>query len=176
MLQYPAVQLFAAHAFTSADLCRLTDDDAAAVAELCRRLDGLPLAIELAAVRLQFFGLRGLADRLDDRFSILTHGRRTAAPRHKTLEATLDWSYDILTDDEKRVLCRLAAFSGVFTIGAAEVVGIDRQTERFSIVDVLGNLVEKSLVAVDAQAGETRYRLLESLRLYAFRKLLETRG
>jgi predicted ATPase len=133
----------------------------------------LPLAIELAAARVPFFGLRGLADRLDDRFNILTKGRKTALPRHRTLGAMIDWSYNALHDIDRASWRRLGIFCGAFAIEAAKAIAIDRPEEDSEIVDTLGSLVEKSLVSVDSSGGQIRYRLLESLRLYALKKLVE---
>lgn len=147
------------------------DEDAQFVADICRKLDGVPLAIELAAARVSLFGLRGLRERLDDRFAILTKGPRSAAPRHRTLTATIDWSFETLGDDERKLWRRLGVMRDAFTLEAAETLGRNG-LEDFSIVDILDGLVEKSLVAIDARGGERRYRLLESLRLYAFDKLV----
>jgi predicted ATPase/DNA-binding winged helix-turn-helix (wHTH) protein len=147
------------------------DEDAQLVADICRKLDGVPLAIELAAARASLFGLRGLRERLDDRFAILTKSPRSAAPRHRTLAATIDWSFETLGDDERKLWRRLGVMRDAFTLEAAETLGLDG-LDDFSIVEILDSLVEKSLVAIDARGGETRYRLLESLRLYAFDKLV----
>jgi predicted ATPase/DNA-binding winged helix-turn-helix (wHTH) protein len=172
-MQYAAVQLFAERVLACDESGKVTDANSSVVAELCARLDGLPLAIELAAARVPLFGLRGLADRLDDRFRILTKGRRTALPRHQTLGAMIDWSYETLSDKEKIVWSRLGVFQGAFTIEAAEALGNDRSTEDIDVIDILDSLVEKSLVSVEPRGAETQYRLLESLRLYALEQLLE---
>jgi predicted ATPase len=167
-LHFPAVQLFAERTRASDASYQFTDADAPLVAEICTKLDGLPLAIELAAARVPLFGLRGLVDGLDDRFSILTVGRRTAVPRHRTLATMIDWSYETLSDEEKAVWRRISVFHGPFTIDAADRVANDRPTENFNIGDILESLVEKSLVSADSHASEAvRYCLLESLRLYA---------
>jgi predicted ATPase len=171
-LEYPAVQLFIQRLLSCHECGELSDADTAVVAEICTRLDGLPLAIELAAARVRVFGLRGLAERLDDRFSILTQGRRTALPRHQTLAAMIDWSYGTLSEEEKVLWCRFAVFRGAFTIEAAAAIGND-PSGHYDIVDILGSLLEKSLLSVDVRGGETRYRLLESLRFYALDKLSE---
>ncbi len=121
--------------------------------------------------RVPLFGLRGLADRLDDRFSILTKGRRTAVPRHQTLGAMIDWSYEGLSDSEKTVWRRLSVFCSSFTIEAADAIANDGSANSFCMVDVLDDLLQKSLILSDKSGDETRYRLLESLRLYAFTKL-----
>jgi predicted ATPase len=173
VLRFPAVQLFVERAFAADGSFDITDTDAKLVAEICTRLDGLPLAIELAATRVPFFGLRGLANRLDDRFSILTKGHRTALPRHQALTSIIDWSYETLNDEEKIVWRRFGVFPGAFTIEAADAIGNDRSGEDFNVIDILGCLVEKSLVSIDTHGSEVRYRLLESLRLYALKKLVE---
>jgi predicted ATPase/DNA-binding winged helix-turn-helix (wHTH) protein len=179
ILRFPAIQLFAERCIAQA--FHITDADAPIVAEICTRLDGLPLAIELAVSRVSLFGLRGLANRLDDRFSILTKGRRTAIPRHQTLGAMIDWSYQTLNEDEKIVWRRLAIFRGAFTIEAADAIAKDRLTHDFNIIDILDGLLDKSLISVDMQGSETsdgwaptcRWRLLETIRAYAHGKLVE---
>jgi predicted ATPase/DNA-binding winged helix-turn-helix (wHTH) protein len=171
----PAVQLFAERAQATNSPFEMTDLDAPVVAEICTRLDGLPLAIELAAARLSFFGLRGLADRLDDRFRVLTKARRTALPRHRTLAAMIDWSHSNLGEQEKRVWRRLAVFPASFSIEAADSIVRLQPENDFSPADVLDSLVEKSVVTAEPQHGEVRYRLLESLRLYALDKLSESK-
>jgi predicted ATPase/DNA-binding winged helix-turn-helix (wHTH) protein len=172
-LRFAAVQLFVEHLRAFDGSFVFADADARTIAEICARLDGLPLAIELAATRVPFFGLRGLADRLDDRFSILTKSRRTAARRHQTLGAMIDWSYEGLSDEEKATWRRLSVFCSAFTIEAAEAIAVDGKIDDFSTVDVLDDLLQKSLIVSDSSSGEARYRLLESLRLYAFSKLQE---
>jgi predicted ATPase/DNA-binding winged helix-turn-helix (wHTH) protein len=168
-LQYPAVQLFSERAAAVADGFTLGDADVAAALEICRRLDGVPLAIELAAARTDVFGVRELAAHLDDRFRVLTSGRRTALPRHQTLGATLDWSYQLLSETERAVLRRLAAFAGDFPLDAAVAVAGDLPSPE--VVDHIGSLVAKSLVAADLRNDSPRYRLLDTTRLYAFEKL-----
>jgi predicted ATPase len=174
-LQFPAVQLFAERARATNSPFEVTDVDARVVAEICTRLDGLPLAIELAAARLSFLGLRGLADRLDDRFPVLTKGRRTALPRHRTLTAMIDWSHDNLDQGEKTVWRRLAVFPASFSIEDADSIARLQPSDDFNPADVLDRLVDKSVVSVEPQRDEVRYRLLESLRLYALQKLLESK-
>jgi non-specific serine/threonine protein kinase len=144
------------------------------VAQICRRLDGIPLAIELAAARIKILSVDEIAVRLDDRFSLLTAGSRTAVPRHQTLRATIDWSYDLLTEPERILLRRLSVFAGGFALEAAEEV-CSRGMKRSDILDLLGRLVDKSLVIVEAnvEISETRYRLLETIRQYALEKLIE---
>jgi predicted ATPase/DNA-binding winged helix-turn-helix (wHTH) protein len=171
-LQFPAVQLFAERARASGAPWVMTDVDAPVVAEICARLDGLPLAIELAAARHSLFGLRGLADRLDNRFHVLTKGRRTAPPRHQTLTAMIDWSYANLNEEERIVWRRFAAFPASFSIEAANSIARFQPSGR-STIDILDGLVEKSLVTAECRDDQVRYRLLETLRLYALEKLRE---
>nr|WP_134002743.1 BTAD domain-containing putative transcriptional regulator [Streptomyces sp. 846.5] len=146
--------------------------DAEAVAEICRRLDGLPLAIELAAARLRMLSPRQVADRLDDRFRLLTGGSRTARPRQQTLRAVVDWSWELLPEAERGALRRAAVFSGGWTLDAAEAVCC---TDGDDVLELLGALVDKSLVGVEQDAtGEVRYRLLQTVRAYAAEKLAES--
>nr|WSW46116.1 AAA family ATPase [Streptomyces sp. NBC_01001] len=148
------------------------EDDPAAAAEICRRLDGLPLAIELAAARLRLLTPRQIADRLDDRFRLLTSGARTVLPRQQTLRAVVDWSWDLLDEPERAVLRRLSVFAGGCDVAAAEAVCADPDT-----LDVLGSLVDKSLVvAAPGQGGGMRYRLLETVAEYAAERLAEAAG
>jgi predicted ATPase/DNA-binding winged helix-turn-helix (wHTH) protein len=171
---FSAVQLFVERLRAcDASMESPSDADARVIAEICARLDGLPLAIELAANRVPLLGLRGLADRLDDRFAILTKGRRTAVPRHQTLGAVIDWSYEGLSEVEKAVWRRFSVFCSYFTIRAADAIANDGSIADLRIVDILDNLLLKSLITSDSNGGETRYRLLESLRIYAFSKLLQ---
>ncbi|MFE6972611.1 ATP-binding protein [Streptomyces sp. NPDC057682] len=155
-----------------------TDADPAtaeATAEICRRLDGLPLAIELAAARLRMLTPRQIADRLDDRFRLLTSGSRTVLPRQQTLRAVVDWSWDLLAEDERAVLRRLSAFAGGCTLEAAEAVCAHDPDRAHEIAAILGSLVDKSLVvAAPAADGAMRYRLLETVGEYAARRLAES--
>ncbi len=144
------------------------------IAAICRRLDGIPLAIELAAARAVALGIEELAARLDDRFHVLTGGRRTALPRQQTLRATLDWSYDLLPESERVVLRRLAIFAGGFTLQAANAVAVDDAIAALDVVDCVANLVAKSLVTADADGTRLHYRLLETTRAYALQKLDES--
>ncbi|HUC71033.1 MAG TPA: winged helix-turn-helix domain-containing protein [Stellaceae bacterium] len=168
-LRYSAVQLFNERAMAAVDGFGLADADVPAVLEICRRLDGIPLALELAAARVGEFGLRDLAAHLDDRFRLLTTGRRTALPRHQTLGAALDWSYQLLPEEERAVLRRLSVFAGDFPLEAAVAVAADPGSPE--IVDHIANLVGKSLVAADLRGEVAQYRLLDSTRLYAVEKL-----
>jgi non-specific serine/threonine protein kinase len=152
----------------------MNEKNASIVAQICRRLDGIPLAIELAAARIKVLTVDEIASRLDDRFSLLTAGSRTAIPRHQTLRATIDWSYDLLVEPERILLRRLSVFIGGFTLDAAEAV-CSQGMRVNDTLDLLGHLADKSLVIVeaDAEVGGTRYRLLETIRQYALEKLVE---
>ncbi|MCX5343952.1 BTAD domain-containing putative transcriptional regulator [Streptomyces atratus] len=148
------------------------EETAAAAAEICRRLDGLPLAIELAAARLRMLTPRQIADRLDDRFRLLTSGARTVLPRQQTLRAVVDWSWDLLDASERAVLRRLSVFAGGSTLAAAEAVCADGPQDAREVAGLLGSLVDKSLVvAAPADDGEMRYRLLETVGEYAAERL-----
>ena len=144
------------------------------MAAICRRLDGIPLAIELAAARAAALGIEALAARLDDRFHLLTGGRRTALPRHQTLRATLDWSYELLSEPEQMILRRLAIFAGAFSLEAASAVVASQEINSSEVVDGLSGLIAKSLVAVEVDRTIARYRLLDTTRAYAREKLDET--
>ena len=171
IVEYGAIALFNERALSVDHRFRLADENAPIVAEICRRLDGIPLAIELAAARLNQLSLKALARKLDDRFRILTGGDRTAVPRQQTMRATIDWSYDLLALAEKRVFERLSAFAGGCTLAAATAVCGNRETAEADIFDVLSSLVDKSLLIVELDRAEPRYRLLESFREYAREKL-----
>ena len=170
---YPAIALFAERAAASAGFFRLDDTTAPIVAEICARLDGVPLAIELAAGRVDAYGLQGVAEKLKDRFGLLARGRRTAVPRHRTLRATIEWSYNLLSEEERIVLRWLSVFARTFESAAAKAVVQASGVPEQEIGDVVADLVSKSLVAVDASSGTARYRLLESTRAYALEKLAE---
>jgi predicted ATPase len=170
--RYGAVTLFADRALASDGRFSLTDDNARYVAEICRRLDGIPLAIELAAARIKVLSPQQLAQRLDERFRVLTGGDRSALPRHQTMRALIDWSYDLLSDPERSLFRRLAIFAGGFNLeGAGAVCGED-PCDEIAVLDLLTSLVDKSLIQADPGAEE-RYRLLESTRQYAREKLAE---
>jgi predicted ATPase len=145
--------------------------DATAVAAICARLDGIPLAIEMAAARAPSLGCAGVLERLDDRFRLLTGGRRTALPRQRTLAATLDWSHSLLSQHDAAVFRRLGAFSGGFTLEAASNVAAGDDLDALDVVDAITSLVAKSLVTADPGAERPRYRLLETTRAYALEKL-----
>ena len=150
------------------------DNNASAVAEICRRLDGIPLAIELAAARVASMSAPEIAGLLDERFRLLTGGRRTAVERHQTLRATVDWSYSMLDEPTRLVFDRLAVFAGSFDARAAEAVVSGEGIERWDVLDALASLVAKSMVATDeTDHGVTRYQLLETMRQYARERLDE---
>src|SRR5580692_5343786 len=172
-LRYPAVQLFMERAAASGHGAALSDIDAPIVARSCRRLDGVALAIELAASRVGSLGIRGTSELLDNRFSLPWHGRRTALPRHETLNAMLDWSYSLLSEREKVVLCGLSVFVGNFTRQAAGSVAAETETNEAEIIDAVASLVAKSLISTTVINGSAYYRLLDATRAYAIAKLAE---
>ena len=172
--QSEAVRLFVDRATAASPTFALTQDHGPWVAEICRRLDGMPLAIELAAARVRALSIQQIAERLDDRFRLLTGGSRTAPPRHQTLAATLDWSYALLAEAEQKTLQRLSVFAGGWTLPAAEAVCGGHGVETGDVLDLLTHLVDKSLVIAGKGDGETRYRLLETIREYAQRRLAES--
>ena len=171
LLRFESVRLFVDRATAAAPEFALDEENAADVARICVRLDGLPLALELAASRLGALGAADVAERLDDRFRVLRARSHTAPTRQQTLQATLQWSHDLLEEDERLLFRRLAVFAGGFELGAVEAVCPGDGLERSEVVDVLARLVEKSLVTRSDVAGESRYRLLETVRLYARQQL-----
>jgi predicted ATPase/class 3 adenylate cyclase len=169
LMNYESTRLFSERARKANPQFTLTRENAFSVSQICRRLDGIPLAIELAAARVKLFTPQQIAERLDDRFKLLTGGSRTALPRQQTLRALVDWSYLTLNEMEQDVLRRLAVFSGGWTFEAAEsVVG------EIEAMEGLSGLINKSLVNVEDKEGESRYRYLETIRQYAMEKLLES--
>jgi predicted ATPase len=169
-LNFPAVELFNERATATLDSFALTDADMPIVFEICRRLDGVPLAIELAAAQVDLLGVRGLAGRLDDRFAVLTRGRRTALPRQQTLRATIDWSYELLPEPERRLLCRFAVFPAGFTLEAATAVMGENGGAPMTVGYGIASLVAKSIVSRDGSSPAGRWRLLETIRAYALEK------
>jgi hypothetical protein len=141
--------------------------------EVCRRLDGIPLALELAATRVRLLSVEEIAARLDDRFRLLTAGSRTAPPRQQPLRATLDWSYALLLQPDQTLFHRLSVFAGSWTLAAAEAICAGEMIESSEVLDVLGHLVDQSLVVAEEQADQVRYRLLETMRQYAAEKLAD---
>lgn len=168
-LRCDAIQLFVERALTVAPNWKLTEHTET-VAAICARLDGIPLALELAAARLKMLSVKQIAARLDARFDLLTNGSRTALPRHQTLRATMDWSYDLLSDEECALLRRLSVFAGGWTLEAAEAICAE---DNSSVLDSMTALIDKSLVVVDQTDSAMRYRMLETVREYARERLLE---
>src|SRR5574341_1313373 len=177
--QSEAVRLFTDRAGTALLGFVVTDQTAPAVAQVCHRLDGIPLAIELAAARVKLLTVEQIAARLDDRFQLLTSGSRTALPRHQTLSALIDWSYDLLSESERVRLRRLSVFRGGWTLEAAESVASDLSLatphpSSVEVLDLLTQLVNKYLVVFErTQGAEARYRMLETIRQYAWERLME---
>jgi predicted ATPase len=169
-----AVRLFVERAAAVAADFELTDENAAAVAQVCRRLDGVPLAIELAAARVPAMTPAELAQRLDRRFQVLAGGRRGAVERHQTLRAAIDWSYELLNEPERRLLARLAVFAGGCTLDAAEAVCGGDGIDPDRVFECLANLVAQSLVVAEEHGPQTRYRLLETIRQYGEERLDDT--
>ncbi len=174
--RYGAVVLFADRAHSVEKRFALTDENAPYVAEICRRLDGIPLAIELAAARVKMLAPEDLARKLDERFQLLTGGDRSALPRQQTMRALIDWSYDLLAEGERALFQRLSVFAGGFTLEIASAVCGDERTDEIAVLDMLTSLVDKSLVQADLTPHGTRYRLLESNRQYAREKLAASGG
>jgi len=167
--RHGAAKLFIALTRANDPVIPVDERQAAAVTKICRRLNGIPLAIELAAATAAAIGVEVLADRLDDQLGLLADGRRTAPPRHRTLRAAIDWSHDLLSEPERTVMRRLAIFPGDFTMETASAVAMDSD-----IVCCLTGLVRKSLVVRECDGTVPRYRLLETMRAYAMDKLTES--
>ncbi len=172
VLKSPAARLFMDRAAAGGHEPDLTDEDAPVVADICRQLDGIPLAIELTAARSSTYGIGGLAQLIGDRVMLSWQGRRSL-PRHHTLQALLDWSYDLLSDHEKDALCMLSVFTGAFTLEMAQAVLLPRDCGRFQAANVTAALVEKSLIVVSNADEESSYRLLDTTRTYATAKAQE---
>jgi predicted ATPase/DNA-binding winged helix-turn-helix (wHTH) protein len=172
-LAFPAVQLFVERAAASMNAFELTDAEAPVVADICRRLDGIALAIEIAAGRADAFGVGGLAARLNDRFGLMMRGRRTALTRHQTLSTTLDWSYALLPEFERIALRRVGIFVGVFTMESASAVLSDERLPASELANCVANLVAKSLITANVDGPVAFYRLLDMTRAYALLKLDE---
>jgi predicted ATPase/DNA-binding winged helix-turn-helix (wHTH) protein len=173
VLRYPAVQLFVRCVAARAGSFVLTDVEAPFVAEMCRKLDGIPLAIELAAGQVAALGIKNTVARLVSRLELLKLGHRTAAPRHRTLKATLDWSYDLLSETERIVFRRIAPFVGHFTLDGVRYVAGELGAGTGEIFDAVAGLVEKSLIATRIDETQAQYRLLDTTRAYALEKLEE---
>jgi predicted ATPase/DNA-binding winged helix-turn-helix (wHTH) protein len=174
-LASPAVQLFVERAAAGGHVGELMDAEAPLVARVCRRLDGIALGIELAASRVGVYGIQGIADSLDDRFKFLLQGKRSALPRHQTLHAMLDWSYGLLSDRDRAILCRLSVLVGAFTSEAAQSVAAEPGVEAVEVQEALMSLVDKSLVSVVLAQSGVMYRLLDTTRAYARARLAERR-
>jgi predicted ATPase/class 3 adenylate cyclase len=171
ILTADAVTLFAERADQAGGRLSLDDETAVTVGQLCRRLDGIPLAIELAAARTRMMSPQEIAARLDERFRLLTGGSRTAVERHQTLRRAVEWSYDLLGERERAVLDCLGVFAGGFTLEAAEAVAGGEDLDPLEVLDSIGQLVDKSLVVAERERHDTRYRLLETIRTYALERL-----
>ena len=174
VLSFPAAQLLVERVVASGYPLTLDGMQSPLVAEICRALDGIPLAIELAAGSVSAFGLRETAARLNSGIELLWQGRRTAPSRHQTLSATLDWSYHLLSDGERTVLRRLSAFAGHFFLEAARRVASGAHANEDQVVTALAGLLAKSLVAIDASGPATTYRLLDTTRIYALGRLIDS--
>src|SRR6202045_4973904 len=173
VLRYPAAQLFVQRVAARAGSFVLTDEEAPFVAEMCRRLDGLPLAIELAAGQVAALGIKNTAARLMSRPELLKLSHRTTVPRHRTLKATLDWSYDLLSDAERIVFRRIAPFVGHFTLEGARHASGEPGADTGEVFDAIAGLVEKSLIATRIDEAQAQYRFLDTTRAYALEKLEE---
>jgi len=175
--QYEAVRLFIERAVSAVSTFSVTNENASAIAQICHRLDGIPLAIELAAVKVRALSVDQISKRLDDRFRLLTSGNRTALERHQTLRAALDWSHNLLSPEEQILFRRLSIFVNGWVLEAAETVCSDESTlgrvRNEDILNLLEHLVNKSLVSAEEWQSETRYRMLETMRQYAGEKLIE---
>jgi predicted ATPase/DNA-binding XRE family transcriptional regulator len=169
--QFDGILLFLERAVATSPDFSLNQSNAPAIAAICSRLDGIPLAIEMAAARVASLPVQDLAARLDERFNLLTTGDRVALPRHQTLRAMIDGSYNLLSPAEQRLLCRLSVFAGGFTLEAAESVCAGEGGPGTRVVNLLSHLISKSLVTIEAQSGEPRFRMLETIRDYAQEKL-----
>lgn len=165
--QFPAVALFHDRARAADDRFVLSEANLGAVIDICRRLDGIPLAIEFAAARVGLMDVQSIAARLDDRFALLTQGRRTALPRQQTLRATLDWSYELLQPQERRVLRRLSVIRAAFGMDAAAAVACGDDLDDLAVFDAVTGLIEKSLIACAPDSPDHAYRLLDTTRHYA---------
>jgi predicted ATPase/DNA-binding SARP family transcriptional activator len=173
LMHYEAIRLFVERARAVDPGFELTPQNAPAVAQICSRLDGIPLALELAAARVKELPMNEIAARLDDRFNFLVRGNRGAPPRQQTLRASITWSYELLSEQERVLFRRLAVFAGGWTLEAAEAVCVNSALEARRLLDLLSHLVQKSLVMADGRGEEPRYRMLETIRHYANAKLLE---
>ncbi|HAY33615.1 MAG TPA: tetratricopeptide repeat protein [Ignavibacteria bacterium] len=171
LVQYEAVRLFIERALSVSSNFRVNNENASALAGICFQLDGIPLAIELAAARVKILPLEKIYEKLSDRFRLLTGGSRTMLPRQQTLSAMIDWSYDLLNEKEKLLFERLSVFSGGWTLEAAEKICSDEMIEEFEVIDILSGLIEKSLVVSKDTENEIRFNMLVTIRQYALNKI-----
>ncbi|HEX8991642.1 MAG TPA: BTAD domain-containing putative transcriptional regulator [Anaerolineales bacterium] len=174
LMEFDSIRLFVERAIAIRPDFTPDQSNVTAVAEICRRLDGIPLAIEMAAARVSSLSIQDIAARLDERFNLLTTGDRTALPRQQTLRATMDWSFNLLSSDEQDLLCQLSVFAGGFTLEAAESVCTRTLGPQNQVVDLLSRLITKSLVTIEARSGQPRFRMLETVLEYAREKLEKT--
>ncbi len=172
--QFEAVRLFIERATAVNPSFRVNNENAPALAQICFQLDGIPLAIELAAVRIKVLSLNSICERLDDRFKLLTGGNRTSLPRQQTLKALIDWSYDLLSEKEKLLLQRLSVFNGGWTMDASEKICSDEIIDEYEILDLLSNLADKSLIKIIESENNIRYTMLETIKKYSIDKLSES--
>src|SRR5690606_8190798 len=173
-MMFPAVQLFMDRVAASGVQEVLTNETAPFAVEICQKMDGIALAIELAAGRVRSHGLQGTAELINSRFDLLWHGRRTAPPRHQTLQATLDWSYKLLSENERSVLYRLSVFVTPFSLDAAQRIAKDAVLMECDVATAVASLADKSLLSSSISNGKRYLRLLDSTRTYAWEKLVES--
>ena len=176
LMRFPSARLFLERAQAHKPDLEVKPSNAHALAQICYQLDGIPLALELAAARLRAMSLEQLAARLEDRFRLLTSSSRTALPRQQTLRAAIDWSFDLLSENERLLLLRISVFAGGWTLEAAEAICADAQVESFELLDLLSSLVDKSLVVYEEHSGHPRYHLLATVRQYSQERLIESKG
>jgi predicted ATPase/DNA-binding XRE family transcriptional regulator len=172
--QYEAVELFIDRAIAAVPAFKVTNENSSALVQICHRLDGIPLAIELAAAKVRFLSLEQIDKRLGNRFHLLIGGSRTALPQHQTLQATIDWSYDLLSPTEQTLFQRLSVFVNGWTLEAAESIAADENIKSENILDLLSQLINKSLINKEEIISKTRYRMLETIREYALKKLTDS--
>jgi predicted ATPase/class 3 adenylate cyclase len=174
LTQFEAVRLFIERALAVNSNFRVSNENAPSLAQICFQLDGIPLAIELAAARIKVLSVEQICEKLNDRFRLLTGGKRTALPRQQTLKALIDWSYDLLTDSEKLIFQRLSVFSGGWTLAAAEEICSGDDIDSYEVMDVHSNLLDKSLISTSEHSDSIRFHMLESIKQYSGEKLIST--
>jgi len=170
--QYESVRLFIERALAVNSAFRVNNENAPSLAQICSQLDGIPLAIELAAARIKVLSVEKICEKLDDRFRLLTGGKRTALPRQQTLKAMIDWSYDLLSENEKILFQRLSVFTGGWSLAAAEEICSCDNIECYDVMDIHSNLLDKSLISTSESSGTIRFYMLESIRQYAKEKMI----